>query len=65
MSRSSAVQRSLGDNLRVKSIKPTGDCFYETIVSAFDTVDEDVRDIDGIETNDDDSAVRALRRFSA
>ena len=66
MSRSKDVQRILGDpELRVKNIKPQGDCFYDAISDAFSSVDIDVRDSAKITAEPGDSESMALRRTAA
>ena len=64
MSRSCSVQLVLEDpEAKVKSIKPSGDCFYEAIAAAFSSVNEDVRDFEKVFVEDDDTQAMALRRF--
>ena len=63
MSRANAIQQLLGDTeLRVKSIKPSGDCFYEAIAAAFETVEKDIREMDKVSSELNDSPAMALRR---
>ena len=63
MSRANAIQQLLGDTeLRVKAIKPSGDCFYEAVAAAFETNDKDVRGMDRIISEEGDSSAMALRR---
>ena len=65
MSRSCSVQLVLQDpEAKVKSIKPSGDCFYEAIATAFTTIKEDVRDYEDVFVEDDDDQAMALRRFT-
>jgi len=47
------------------AMKPTGDCFYEAIGTAFSTVREDVRDCEAIHIEDEDTQAMALRRTAA
>ena len=66
MSRTKDLQKILGDpELRVKNIKPTGDCFYEAISVAFKSIGVDVRDSAGVTAETDDSESMALRRTAA
>jgi len=66
MSRSCSVQLVLEDpEAKVKSIKPSGDCFYEAIAAAFSSVNEDVRDFEKVFVEDDDTQAMALRRTAA
>lgn len=66
MSRSCSVQLVLQDpEARVKSIKPSGDCFYEAVAAAFSSVKEDVRDYEDVFVEDDDDQAMALRRTAA
>jgi len=66
MSRSNSIQALLRDpELRVRSIKPSGDCFYEAVAAALETIGEDVRDCSGVEVENGDSAALALRRTVA
>ena len=44
---------------------PTGDCFYEAIVTAFNMHNTDVRDYRGVVQEDTDDKVKALRRTAA
>lgn len=63
MSRDKAIQQLLGDTeLRVKAIKPSGDCFYEAVSTAFETVEKDVREMVKVSSEPNDSPVMALRR---
>ena len=56
----------LGDpELRVKNIKPQGDCFYDAISDAFSSVDIDVRDSAKVTAEPGDSDSMALRRTAA
>jgi len=60
------VQLVLQDpEARVKSIKPSGDCFYEAVAAAFSSVKEDVRDCEEVYVEDDDDQAMALRRTAA
>ena len=60
------LAKILGDpELRVKNIKPTGDCFYEAISDAFKSVGVDVRDSADVTAETDDSESMALRRTAA
>ena len=66
MSRSGSLQQVLGDTeVRVKAIKPSGDCFYEAIAVAFTMMSEDVRDCSEIVAEEADSGAMALRRTAA
>jgi len=66
MSRACSVQIVLQDpEARVKSIKPSGDCFYEAIAAAFSSIKEDVRDYEDVYVEDDDTQAMALRRTAA
>lgn len=66
MSRSASLQTVLGDTeIRVKAIKPNGDCFYEAISAAFAMMSEDVRECDRIVAEEGDSEAMALRRTAA
>ena len=66
MSRTKDVQKILGDpELRVKNIKPQGDCFYDAISDAFSSVGNDVRDSAQITAQPGDSESMALRRTAA
>ena len=63
MSRSNAIQLLLGDpELRVKAIKPSGDCFYEAIAAAYEIDGIDVRTMEKVSSDPNDSAAMALRR---
>jgi len=66
MSRSNNIQKLLGDpELRVKSIKPSGDCFYQAIVEAYLTLNEDILEHKNIDKEPEDSPAMALRRTAA
>ena len=66
MSRSTSIQQALGDTeLRVRAIKPNGDCFYEAISAAFTIMTEDVRQCEKIVVEEGDSQAMALRRTAA
>ena len=66
MSRSTSIQQALGDTeLRVRAIKPNGDCFYEAISAAFTMMTEDVRQCPKIVVEEGDSQAMALRRTAA
>ena len=49
----------------VIGMDPTGDCFYEAIVTAFNMHNTDVRDYRGVVQEDTDDKVKALRRTAA
>ena len=66
MSRSGSIQQALGDTeIRVRAIKPNGDCFYEAISAAFTMMTEDVRQCKNIVVEEGDSQAMALRRTAA
>ena len=66
MSRSGSIQQVLGDTeIRVRAIKPNGDCFYEAISAAFTMMTEDVRQCKNIVVEEGDSQAMALRRTAA
>ena len=66
MSRSGSIQQALGDTeIRVRAIKPNGDCFYEAISAAFAMMSEDVRQCKKIVVEEGDSQAMALRRTAA
>ena len=66
MSRSGSIQHALGDTeIRVRAIKPNGDCFYEAISAAFAMMSEDVRQCKKIVVEEGDSQAMALRRTAA
>ena len=66
MSRSGSIQQALGDTeIRVRAIKPNGDCFYEAISVAFTMMTEDVRQCKKIVVEEGDSQAMALRRTAA
>ena len=66
MSRSGSLQQALGDTeVRVRAIKPNGDCFYEAISEAFTMMTEDVRQCEKIVGEEEDSQAMALRRTAA
>ena len=66
MSRSGSIQQALGDTeIRVRAIKPNGDCFYEAISAAFAMMTEDVRQCKKIVVEEGDSQAMALRRTAA
>ena len=66
MSRSGSLQQVLGDTeVRVKAIKPNGDCFYEAISAAFMMMSEDVRECSDIIVEEGDSGAMSLRRTAA
>ena len=56
----------MGDTeIRVRAIKPNGDCFYEAISAAFTMMTEDVRQCQEIVVEEGDSQAMALRRTAA
>ena len=66
MSRSGSLQQVLGDTeVRVKAIKPNGDCFYEAISAAFMMMSEDVRECSDVIVEEGDSGAMSLRRTAA
>ena len=66
MSRTNNIQKLLGDpELRVKSIKPSGDCFYQTVVEAYLTLNKDILEHKNIEKEPDETPAMALRRTAA
>ena len=55
---------ALENNLMMK-MEPTGDCFYDCIVTAFDLEDKDIREFTDVIKEANDDKVTALRRTAA
>ena len=53
------------ENNLMKKIEPTGDCFYDCIVTAFDMEEKDVREFSDVIKDEKDDKVKALRRTAA
>ena len=66
MSRGAAVKFVLGEkSASVVCVKPTGDCFYECVQQAFFSAGLDVRQFPGVNCEEGDDGMQALRRTAA
>jgi len=66
MSRGATIKDALQDQtITLKSIPPSGDCFYEAVAFAHETVFEDLRDVDKVTSEPGDDPAMALRRTAA
>ena len=66
MSRGAAVKVVLGEkSASVVCVKPSGDCFYECVQQAFFSAGLDVREFPGVNCEEGDDGMHALRRTAA